>query len=106
MWKKESSLWRSEQANPPKFYRFPHQGLNSVSQIRNSTAANFVIQTICLFRVCDVATGTPLQSERANKSTENDDLLENKETIKWVCDCWHSILLICLLAERREVSSD
>jgi len=42
-----------------------------------------------------MAAGTPLQSNRANKSTENDDLLENKETI---CDCWHSNLLICLLA--------
>jgi hypothetical protein len=48
--------------------------------------------------MCDMATGTPLQSNRANKSTENDDPVENKEMIKWVCDCWHSNLLICLLA--------
>jgi hypothetical protein len=45
-----------------------------------------------------MSTGTPLQNNTANKSTENDDLLENKETIKWVCDCWHNNLSICLLA--------
>jgi hypothetical protein len=45
-----------------------------------------------------MAIRTPLEVTGQTKSTETDDLLENKETIKWVCDCWHSNLLICLLA--------